>query len=240
MARVLIVDDEEGVRQVLVDALSTEHDTADAPDAAAALGLLEDEPWDILLSDLRMPGRLDGMDLVRLARARWPEMQVIVLTAHGSIDGAVEAMKLGAFDFLEKPVASPDALRALVRRALNWRGRSPLGNAGGALADAAGAAGTLAGARTVAAAANGPPGQIANFLWQLRRRRVYTVAVGYAAVAFLGLQAAELILPGLPMLPGWLYSALVGLALAGFPVALVLGWVFDVTAKGVRRTTAHD
>jgi hypothetical protein len=92
----------------------------------------------------------------------------------------------------------------------------------------------------VAAAANGPPGQIANFLWQLRRRRVYTVAVGYAAVAFLGLQAAELILPGLPMLPGWLYSALVGLALAGFPVALVLGWVFDVTAKGVRRTTAHD
>ena len=74
-----------------------------------------------MITDLRMPGALDGIDLLRKARAESPEMEVIVLTAHGSVDSAVEAMKLGAFDYLQKPVGSPAELRLLVGRALERR-----------------------------------------------------------------------------------------------------------------------
>jgi len=233
MASVLVVDDEEGIRAVLSEALKgARHDTAEAADAAEALRQLEDRPFDVMLSDLRMPG-IDGMELVRRARARWPAMQIIVLTAHGSIGTAVEAMKLGAFHFVEKPIASPDELRALVQRALNWRSRT----------DGFDARDRRSVARhTASTRATGPDdapraGRWAEFLWQMRRRHVYTVAVAYAAATFLLLQAAELILPALP-LPDWTYNLLVALALAGFPVALLLGWVFDITAKGIRRTGA--
>jgi serine/threonine protein kinase len=75
------------------------------------------------------------------------------------------------------------------------------------------------------------------FLAELRRRRVYNVAIGYAAVAFLLLQGAELILPALPI-PAWAYTLVVAITLAGFPVALVLAWMFDITASGLRRTEA--
>jgi two-component system response regulator FlrC len=68
-----------------------------------------------------MPGALDGIDLLRKARAESPEMEVIVLTAHGTVETAVEAMKLGAFDYLQKPVGSPTELRLLVGRALERR-----------------------------------------------------------------------------------------------------------------------
>ncbi len=74
-----------------------------------------------MITDLRMPGALDGIDLLRKAQAESPEMEVIVLTAHGSVDTAVEAMKLGAFDYLQKPLGSPAELRLLVGRALEHR-----------------------------------------------------------------------------------------------------------------------
>ncbi|MBN1771356.1 MAG: sigma-54-dependent Fis family transcriptional regulator, partial [Deltaproteobacteria bacterium] len=67
-----------------------------------------------------MPG-IDGMEVVRRMRAEQPEVEVIVLTAHGTVDSAVEAMKLGAFDYLQKPVGSPAELRLLVGRALERR-----------------------------------------------------------------------------------------------------------------------
>jgi two-component system response regulator AtoC len=122
MAHILIVDDEAGIREFLADALEADgHETTTAEDAYTALKLLHERGFDLMITDLRMPGALDGMDLVRKARSEQPEMEVIVLTAHGTVDTAVEAMKLGAFDYLQKPIASPAELRMIVARALERR-----------------------------------------------------------------------------------------------------------------------
>jgi two-component system, NtrC family, response regulator AtoC len=122
MATILVVDDEEGIREYLADALSDQGNTVvQAADGVEALGHLAKRSFEVMITDLRMPGALDGIDLLRKARAESPEMEVIVLTAFGSVDSAVEAMKLGAFDYLQKPVASPAELRLLVGRALERR-----------------------------------------------------------------------------------------------------------------------
>jgi two-component system response regulator FlrC len=122
MANILIVDDEEGIREFLADALADDgHDIATAPDGLAAVALLHDRAFDLMITDLRMPGALDGVDLLRKAKADQPDIEVIVLTAYGSVDTAVEAMKLGAFDYLQKPLSSPSELRLLVGRALERR-----------------------------------------------------------------------------------------------------------------------
>jgi eukaryotic-like serine/threonine-protein kinase len=75
------------------------------------------------------------------------------------------------------------------------------------------------------------------FFAELKRRRVYNVLLIYAAATFVGLQAAQLIIPALP-LPDWAYPFIVAATLAGLPVALVLAWMYDITAAGVRRTDA--
>lgn len=80
----------------------------------------------------------------------------------------------------------------------------------------------------------GPPA-VQRFLRELKRRKVYNVVVAYAAAAFIVLEGADAILPALP-LPDWTYTALVSVALAAFPVVLVLGWMYDLTAGGLRRT----
>ena len=122
MIFILVVDDEEGIREYLADALEDEGRTiVQAADGVEALGHLAKQSFGVMITDLRMPGALDGIDLLRKARAESPEMEVIVLTAHGSVDSAVEAMKLGAFDYLQKPVGSPAELRLLVGRALERR-----------------------------------------------------------------------------------------------------------------------
>ncbi len=86
----------------------------------------------------------------------------------------------------------------------------------------------------VVEAMSGFPG-LAAFVEELRRRRVVNAAILYLAAAFFLLQGAQLIISGLPA-PAWLYPALVGIAIAAFPAALVLGWVYDFTATGLRRT----
>jgi two-component system response regulator FlrC len=122
MAHILIVDDEAGIREFLADALEADgHETTTAEDGYTALKRLHERGYDLMITDLRMPGALDGMDLVRKARSEQPEMEVIVLTAHGTVDTAVEAMKLGAFDYLQKPISSPAELRMVVARALERR-----------------------------------------------------------------------------------------------------------------------
>jgi len=122
MASILIVDDEEGIREYLADALAEEGTLiVQAADGVEALSHLSRQSFQVMITDLRMPGALDGIDLLRKARAESPEMEVIVLTAHGSVDSAVEAMKLGAFDYLQKPIGSPAELRLLVGRALERR-----------------------------------------------------------------------------------------------------------------------
>jgi two-component system response regulator AtoC len=122
MAAILIVDDEPGIREFLADALaSDEHETTQAADGIDALRHLHARAFDLMITDLKLPGSLDGVDLLRTARREQPEMEVIVLTAYGTVETAVEAMKLGAFDYLEKPVESPGELRLLVSRALERR-----------------------------------------------------------------------------------------------------------------------
>ncbi len=131
MARILVVDDEEGIRSFIADALEDDgHETEQAADGVSALHHLHVRSFDLLITDLRMPGALDGMDLVRKARTDLPEMEVIVLTAFGTVETAVEAMKLGAFDFLQKPISSPAELRLLVARALEHRQLLTLKDAG--------------------------------------------------------------------------------------------------------------
>jgi CheY-like chemotaxis protein len=244
MASILCMDDEPGLREYLADALSHGgHEVVTAEDAAEALGRLEDRPFDVAVLDLRMPGALGGMDVLRRARAEWPDMQVVVLTAHGTVGEAVEAMRIGAFDFIEKPIESPDALRRLVTRALNWRGTASSGAPDEVIENRwgwprASAAGDAVVKRSDdRRVSRGPLAAAGKFLWQLKRRLVYNVAATYAAVGFVGLQASELIVPVLP-LPSWVFTALVGLVIAGFPVALVAAWVYDVTSSGVVRGTA--
>jgi two-component system, NtrC family, response regulator AtoC len=100
---VLVVDDDPAVGTVLIAQLAQAGiGCSHVPDAAAALALLRERPVDVVITDLRMPGA-SGLELLDEIAARWPEIPVIVLTAHGSIGVAVEAMKKGAADFLQKP-----------------------------------------------------------------------------------------------------------------------------------------
>ncbi len=122
MARVLVVDDDEGVREFLVDVLESDgHRVYDARDGAEALALFGDgEPFDVILTDLRMPG-MSGLELLERAVRLDPNAHVVMLTAYGSVENAVAAMRAGAFDYLQKPVESPEALRRVVRRAAGSR-----------------------------------------------------------------------------------------------------------------------
>ncbi len=114
-ARVLVVDDEKNIRLTLVAALGgLGLDVDTAADGREALDrLAEGDVWLVLL-DLRMPG-LDGIGVLRRLRELQPEAHVVVVTAHGTVGNAVEAMKLGAVDVLSKPF-TPDQIRGLVDR----------------------------------------------------------------------------------------------------------------------------
>ena len=116
---VLIVDDDRNTREGLQRALQRRYVVRLAEDAARALALLADNDVDVLLSDLRMPG-LDGLGLLRRVQAQHPSSISILLTAYGSVETAVEAMKQGAYDFLTKPV-NLDHLEMLIERALHSR-----------------------------------------------------------------------------------------------------------------------
>ncbi len=120
MASILVADDEAGIREFLHDTLVSDgHAITQAADASEALGRLGSQSFDLLITDLKMPGPLDGVELLRRSRDVQPELKVIVLTAHGTVGSAVEAMKLGATDYLEKPLRGPTELRILVSRTLD-------------------------------------------------------------------------------------------------------------------------
>ena len=121
MAMILVADDEEGIRTFVAEALQMAgHEVETAPDGDVAARRLEQRSFDLLITDLKMPG-LDGLQLLRRVRSEQPEVEVILLTAHGTVDTAVEAMKAGAYDYLQKPVSSLVELRLLVQRALERR-----------------------------------------------------------------------------------------------------------------------
>jgi DNA-binding response OmpR family regulator len=115
--RILIVDDEPNVRLVFRTALeSTGVELAAAEDGEAALSWLKENRVDLVLLDLQMP-RVGGMEVLGRLRDTGLDVPVIIVTAHGSIPDAVAAMKLGAIDFLSKPL-TPDALRRAVDQVL--------------------------------------------------------------------------------------------------------------------------
>lgn len=115
-ASVLIVDDEEMIRTALEQWLRlSDFKTHVASDAADALARLDEIHPHVILSDVRMPG-LSGLDLLRKVRERALPTEVILITGHGDVPMAVEALRAGAFDFLQKPYV-PDALVATLRRA---------------------------------------------------------------------------------------------------------------------------
>jgi DNA-binding NtrC family response regulator len=132
---VLVVDDEPNVRKVLGALLEQAgYHATRAASAEEALALVRAQDPDVVISDLKMPG-LDGLGLLRRLKEGFPEIPVILLTAHGTIEGAVEAMKHGALDFLTKPFEKERVLE-VVGKALAQSGRSRLEFQGPYSADA--------------------------------------------------------------------------------------------------------
>jgi DNA-binding NtrC family response regulator len=114
--RVLIVDDERKQLDILKRILGAEgFDVECAVTAEAAAAILRDAPPAVILTDLKLPG-MDGIGLLGKALRASPQSVVIIMTAHGTVDTAVQAMKMGAFDYLTKPLAR-DTVVLAVRRA---------------------------------------------------------------------------------------------------------------------------
>ena len=115
MSRILVVDDDRHILRTLQILLEEEgHDVRVAPSAEDALPILEGAPIDIALVDLQLPG-MSGTDLLRTLRDRYRNVESVIITAHGSITTAVEAMKEGAFDYLTKPF-TPEQVRHRVEQ----------------------------------------------------------------------------------------------------------------------------
>lgn len=118
-ARIAVLDDEARMAEVIAMVLRRDgHEVEPFRDGAAALAALRERPFDLLLTDLRMPAP-DGLAVLHDALAIDRELPVILITAHGSVSSAIEAIRHGAYDYVEKPFDN-DALKALVQRALDW------------------------------------------------------------------------------------------------------------------------
>src|SRR5579884_3720306 len=117
MAKILIVDDQEMMRDSLAATLAREgHEITAAGDGAAAVQKLSAGRFDLLISDLKMP-KMTGIELLGEAKKLRPEMPVVLMTAFATVQTAVEAMKLGAYDYIQKPFDG-DEIKLLVERTL--------------------------------------------------------------------------------------------------------------------------
>jgi two-component system NtrC family response regulator len=115
--RILVVDDEESLRRVTQLRLEAAGYHVNAvPDGFQALDSLAREPFDLVLTDLKMPG-MTGIELLKRVREDYPDVVVILITAFGTVESAVEAVKAGAYDYIVKPV-NMDGLRLVIERAL--------------------------------------------------------------------------------------------------------------------------
>lgn len=115
MSRILIVDDEASIRRSLSGLLADEGwEVADAADGNAALAAVRDEagPFDVVLLDIAMPGR-DGIAVLEELREGFPDLPVVMMSGHGNIETAVRSTRLGAFDFIEKPLSAEKLLLTL-------------------------------------------------------------------------------------------------------------------------------
>lgn len=120
----LIVDDDKNTRDGIGRAMRKIYTVKGAQDAETALSILADQSIDVVLTDMRMPRR-DGMSLLQEVHTLYPQIPVILLTAYGSIESAVQAMKAGAYDFLAKPI-NLDHLELIIKRALDQSKDQPL------------------------------------------------------------------------------------------------------------------
>jgi DNA-binding NtrC family response regulator len=119
-ARILVVDDEEIVIKSCVRILGgSDFEVEAVQDGVTALRMIEDEGYDIVILDIMMP-KMDGLEVLRRVKEQHPDVDVIMVTGLSQIDTAVQAMKLGAFDYLSKPF-DPDELQLVVKRALERR-----------------------------------------------------------------------------------------------------------------------
>jgi len=126
MATILIVDDDAAMRGAMSEAVRDfGHEARMAISGREALDLLEYEPVNAVLLDLRMPG-MDGLEVLRHIRARAQPPPVTVLTAHATATNTIEAMRLGAFDHLTKPIGRADLARALDRMLVSTAGPPPV------------------------------------------------------------------------------------------------------------------
>ena len=120
MSSILVVDDKDTVRQMLSKTLQSEGYEVDmAEDGAIALEKAKEKQYDLILTDLKLPKK-DGLEVLSTMKDLDPDVAVIVMTAYGTIESAVQAMKMGAFDFLTKPFDT-DHLSMLIKRALETR-----------------------------------------------------------------------------------------------------------------------
>jgi DNA-binding NtrC family response regulator len=119
MARILLVDDEPRMLSLLNSILKAEgYEVLSAQDGSKVPDLLRTETFDLMITDIRMTP-VDGMELLKISRAERPTMPVIILTAYGSVETAIEAMKLGTFDYVTKPFKM-DELVITIQRALEF------------------------------------------------------------------------------------------------------------------------
>jgi DNA-binding NtrC family response regulator len=115
--KILVVDDEAIVRTSCSRTLSPEgYEVRLATNGAEGLKMASEERFDLVLTDLKMPD-MDGIEVLRIIKEKWPETAVIIVTGYQTVDTAVKAIKLGAYDYIEKPF-TPDALISAVTEAL--------------------------------------------------------------------------------------------------------------------------
>ena len=120
--RVLVVDDKENLRKLLARIFADGYAVEEAEDGARALSLVATRPYDVVVTDIRMPGA-DGFELLAAVKARAPDTEVVMMTGYATVADAVRAMKQGAFDYLEKPF-DPDAALGVVARAAERKRQS--------------------------------------------------------------------------------------------------------------------
>jgi DNA-binding NtrC family response regulator len=108
--RILVVDDEEVVRLSHIRTLASIHcDVEVVRDGNEALKVMQQRPADVVLLDLRMPG-MDGMSVLKAIKQGWPETEVVIITGYPTVDTAKEAVRLGAFDYLAKPLGPDEVI----------------------------------------------------------------------------------------------------------------------------------
>jgi DNA-binding NtrC family response regulator len=115
-ARVLVVDDKENILKLLGRILGDTYDVSTAGDGQRGISLIASQEFDVIVTDLKMPGA-DGFEVLRVAKSRSPDTEVVLMTAYATVQDAVKAMKQGAYDYLQKPF-DPDDAALVVARAL--------------------------------------------------------------------------------------------------------------------------